>query len=233
MNPQSQDLVLKHGYICRRPLGGLPFAFDLLAHSAQLFDAYTTQQAEQMRETCKPDSGPVSRFMVERFEDIADAKTKKTHPHIGKLAERTRDRETDGGEAVREVDIGEPYRLWYQASAPGNNSGRPGDSWYQVDGRTYECFKLDGYRWTKQIRGSAVDITLGELVDFVRTLDWKAYDIGQHTCHDAREKIMEALGVAKPPQRAFTRFTEFLRPAISSTQGASTSTSKSSSSNRV
>lgn len=137
---------------------------------------------------------------------------------------------------IREVKIGQPYRLWYQKppqtalGSSKSNTHQPTASWYQFDGRSYECFDLDNYYWTKQIRGVEVDITVAGLMELAKSLIQDPYDIGRHTCHDAREVLMVALGVDKPRPRAFTRMTEFLRPQIVGRQGIVASASRSSSS---
>jgi hypothetical protein len=80
---ECRGLILTRGYHCRRPFSYLPLAFDLLAHSAELFDAYTPEQAEQMRKEQGLKLKPEAQIMLERFGDRKNLETGEMQPHIG------------------------------------------------------------------------------------------------------------------------------------------------------
>jgi hypothetical protein len=102
------------------------------------------------------------------------------------------------------------FPLWYQK--PRGNIPRA--AWYQLDGRSYENFTLDGYRFTKQLRGVVVNLTLDDLIALIQKHCNQPYDLARNTCHDARQDIVEeAAGRKDPEPRAVTRFTNGLRPA--------------------
>jgi hypothetical protein len=84
-----KKLVLTRGYICRRQLSGIPFAFDYLAHSAQLFDAHTLDQVEEMQKDPKITLNPVTRFLFERLADRDDPETGLRQPYFGMKLETT------------------------------------------------------------------------------------------------------------------------------------------------
>ncbi|PSN67534.1 hypothetical protein BS50DRAFT_634891 [Corynespora cassiicola Philippines] len=136
----------------------------------------------------KLESKPVTQFLFERIQDCTDEKTGESQPHI----------------IIREVEIGKPYRLWYQANISHPEESGVKNSWYQIDSRSYECFDLDEYYWTKQLRGQPVDILLSGLVGFTESLIRNPYDIGQNACHDAQEAIMKALGAEQGRLRPFS-----------------------------
>lgn len=81
----SNGLVLRRAYVCHRRLDQNFFMFDLLAHSAILLDAYTTEQIKDEIDAGMPKSAPVAQFMFERYEDRINPDTQKAQPHIGLL----------------------------------------------------------------------------------------------------------------------------------------------------
>jgi hypothetical protein len=122
---------------------------------------------------------------------------------------------------IREVDIREPFLKWYQMSRDGPKGKAIKERWYQMDGRSYEFFHLDGYQWTKQLRGSKIDVTISQLELLAKEHGQSPYDIATNTCHDARESIMKILGVDIPQPRYITRITGKIRPMIPPLQSSS------------
>ncbi|KAG4435623.1 hypothetical protein IFR05_008898 [Cadophora sp. M221] len=192
-------LVLTRGYICRRRLSHVPFALDYLAHSAELFDAYSTEQVTAMEKDPSLRLKPVAHFMLERMEDQNDPETGIPQPYL----------------EIREVVIAKPFLAWYQYSRCGQHAQKLKEAWYQWDARIYEFFDLDGYRWTKQIIGRAVKVTLAELESFAEQHSQAPYDLANNSCHDTRERILQAIGVASPTPRLLTRVANYLRPPVS------------------
>jgi hypothetical protein len=116
---------------------------------------------------------------------------------------------------IREVDIGQLFLKWYQQSRDEQRKRKATKAWYQWDGRNYEFFRLDGCEYTKQIIGNAVSLTLDQLESLAKKHGQKPYDIARNACHDAREHVMEDLGVQIPAPRLITRVTAYLRPPAS------------------
>lgn len=80
---ECRNLILTRGYHCRRPFSNLPLAFDLLGHSAELFDAHSIEQAEQMRNQQGLKLEPKAKILLERFGDRKNPDTGEMQPHIG------------------------------------------------------------------------------------------------------------------------------------------------------
>lgn len=76
-------MILTRGYHCRRPFCFLPLAFDLLAHSAELFDAHTLEQAEQICKELGLKPEPKAQIMLKRLDDRKNLDTGEMQPHIG------------------------------------------------------------------------------------------------------------------------------------------------------
>ncbi|PVH68354.1 hypothetical protein DL98DRAFT_542471 [Cadophora sp. DSE1049] len=184
-----------------------------LESGVELFDAYSTEQVMAMEKDPSLRLKPVARFMLERIEDQNDPETGIPQPYL-----------------IREVVIAKPFLAWYQYSGCGQHAQKLKEAWYQWDARIYEFFNLDGYRWTKQIIGRAVKVTLAELESFAEQHSQAPYDLANNTCHDTRERILQAIGVESPTPRLFTRITNYLRPPVStvnvSSRNASTCESK-------
>jgi len=61
----------------------MPFAFDYLAHSGELFDAHSFDQVKSMEQNPDLKLEPVARFMLERMDDQVELETGVLQPYLG------------------------------------------------------------------------------------------------------------------------------------------------------